>query len=232
MMLEASYHNRQAMIPSELERITISDTDTEVWLARLNLDANVVSQYASLLSPDEQERAQRFHFEHDRRRFTVTRGTLRTLLGTHLGIDPKAVKFNQTEKGKPLIAGVSIHFNVSHSHERALIAISNNKPVGVDIEYLHREVDYAALAERYFTSKEYAAIQSLPEAQRKHAFLTCWTCKEAVAKASGEGLFLSLSSFEVISPPGFTISQQVNGYALYDTKIDDGYVAAIAISID
>src|SRR5208282_2583837 len=198
-MLEASYHNRQAMIPSELERITISDTEIEVWLARLDLDANVVSQYASLLSPDEQERAHRFHFEHDRRRFTVTRGTLRTLLGAHLGIDPKAIKFTQTEKGKPLIAGASIHFNVSHSHERALFAISNIKPVGADVEYLKREVDYQALAERYFSPNEYAGINNLPEAQRKHAFLTCWTCKEAVAKANGEGLFLSLSSFEVIS---------------------------------
>src|SRR5208282_4898551 len=101
-MLEASYHNRQAMIPSELERITISDTEIEVWLARLDLDANAASQYASLLSADERERAQRFHFEHDRQRFIVARGTLRILLGEHLGIDPKAIKFTQMEKGKPL----------------------------------------------------------------------------------------------------------------------------------
>ncbi len=229
-MLEASYHNRQALIPSELQRIAIPDTEIEVRLAHLDPDAKAVSQYASLLSADERERARRFHFEHDRRRFTVARGTLRILLGERLGIDPKAVNFTQTEKGKPLIAGASIHFNISHSHERALIGISNNKPVGVDIEYLHREVDYAALAERYFTLNEYAVIQSLPEAQHKNAFLTCWTCKEAVAKISGEGLFLSLSSFEVISPPGFTISQQVNGYALYKMETDNNYVAAVAVS--
>lgn len=220
------------MIPSELERITISDTEIEVWLARLDLDANVVSQYASLLSPDEQERAHCFHFEHDRRRFTVTRGVLRTLLGKHLGIASKSVKFTQTEKGKPLVIGASIHFNVSHSHERALIAISNTKPVGVDIEYLAREANYVALAERYFTPNEYATIQSLPKAQHKHAFLICWTCKEAVAKASGEGLFLSLGSLEVISPPGFTISQRVNGHALYKTEIDDDYAAAVAVSVN
>jgi len=231
-MLEASYHNRQAMTSFGLERIAIPDAEIELWLARLDPDTNVVSQYANLLSPNERERAQHFYFEHDRRCFIVARGTLRILLGEHLGIDPKAIKFTQTGKGKPLIAGTSIHFNVSHSHERALIAISDIKPVGVDIEYLHREVDCAALAERYFTSNEYATIQSLPEAQRKHAFLTCWTCKEAVTKASGEGLFMSLSSFEVISPPGLTISQHVSGYALYEAEIDNDYVAAVAVSVN
>lgn len=228
MMLEASYHNKQAMTSAGLERIAIPDADIELWLARLDLDANVVSQYANRLSTDERERARRFHFEHDRRRFAVARGTLRILLGEHLGIDPKLIKFTQTEKGKPSAIGTSIHFNVSHSHERVLIAISNNKPVGVDIEYLAREVDYAALAARYFTPNEYSMLRNLPETQRKRAFLVCWTCKEAVAKAIGEGLFASFGKFEVAVLPGLTVAKQANNHALHKMEVGDDYVAAVA----
>ncbi|HMD54618.1 MAG TPA: 4'-phosphopantetheinyl transferase superfamily protein [Phycisphaerae bacterium] len=217
------------MIRSKLERISIPDTGIEVWLARLDLDINVVSHYISLLSPDEQERAQRFHFEHDRRRFIVARGTLRILLGKHLVIDPKAIRFAQTEKGKPLITNMTIHFNVSHSHERALIAISNVKPVGVDIEYLAREVDYEALTDRYFTPNEYATLQSFPEEQRKHVFLTCWTCKEAIAKARGEGLFMSLDNFEVISLPALKATHHAGGCALHRIEVDNCYIATIAV---
>jgi 4'-phosphopantetheinyl transferase len=228
-MLEASYHNRQAMILSEFERVAIPDSGIEVWLVRLDLDIHAVSQYVNLLSLDERERAQRFHFEHDRRRFTVARGTLRILLGKHLVIDPKAIRFTQTEKGKPLITGTPIHFNISHSHERALIAISNVKPVGVDIEHLARNVDYEALTNRYFTPDEYATIQSFPEEQRKNVFLTCWTCKEAIAKARGEGLFLSLYNFEVISLPTLKFIQHAGGCALHRIKVGDNYIATVAV---
>jgi len=218
------------MDPSALEPVTMPDTEVEVWLARLDVDAEQVGQYANLLSVDEHERAQRFYFEHDRRRFMVARGALRTLLAERLGIPPRTIAFQYSDKGKPYLAGATLHFNISHSHERALIAISKTREVGSDIEYVHRKVDYELLAKRYFTPREYAALEKLPEAQRKRAFFTCWTCKEAVAKATGEGLFASLGKLEVAASPGLAIAKNIGDWALYGLKIDDNYVAAAAIS--
>lgn len=224
--------------PSALERIALPDSAIEVWLARFDADADQVARCASLLSRDEQQRARRFHFEHGRRRFIVTRGILRRLLGSHLDLAPAAVAFGYGKNGKPFVAGgtTRIHFNVSHAHERAFYAISGSRALGVDIEYLNRDVDYNRLARRFFTPREYSELQRIPECDRKYAFLTCWTRKEAVIKATGDGLSLPLSQFEVSVAPDtaprvidFTAAtQRVSDWALHAADVGDDYVATVA----
>jgi len=185
------------------KRIPLPNPAIEVWLAQLDLDADQVRQCALLLSPDELLRADRYRFDRDRRRFIVARATLRKLLGGWLAVAPDAIVFAYTRNGKPFIAdpAADIQFNVSHAHERALYAISRSHALGVDIEYLNRDVDYDALARRFFTCREYTELQRIPESGRKRAFLACWTRKEGVIKATGDGLSLPLAQFNVTVAP-------------------------------
>ena len=225
-------------LPEWLARIALAIPEIEVWQAHLDLGAEQVLQCTALLSCDERLRADRFHFERDRRRFIVARGTLRKLLGSYLEIPSAGIKFGYAKYGKPLVAEspAQIHFNVSHSEERALYAISGKHPVGVDIEYLNRDIEYHGLARRFFSHNEWAALESLPDSSRKRAFFACWTRKEAIVKAIGDGLSLPLDRFEVaIAPdtaprvPGFVPAAcDVTDCTLYSANLDRDYVAAVA----
>lgn len=218
------------------QRVATTSSEITVWQMRLDLDSAEVMRYAELLSGDEKLRAGRLHFEHDRRRFIVARGRLRLLLGDYLGVTPTAIAFSYTSRGKPYLTDNSagIYFNVAHSEERALYALSGTCRPGVDIECLKREVDCDALARRFFTRAEYAALQQLPAFQRKRAFLACWTRKEAVVKATGDGLSLALDQFEVTVEPDAeprilaASTRRIADCRLYAADPREGYIAAVA----
>ena len=217
-------------------KITRPAPDIEVWLAALDADARQVERCSMLLSPDERTRAQRFQLERDRRRFTVARAMLRTLLGEQTGLSPAAIVFSQTQYGKPYIrtAPPAIHFNVAHSADLAIYAISRNCVPGVDIEFLHRAIDEDAMAARFFTPREYAELQRIPAAARKRAFLTCWTRKEAIVKALGAGLRLPLDKIEVTVAPDAEpqlldiTCGPIAGWTLYSVDAGRDYVATVA----
>ena len=227
-----------AMLPNAVNRIVLPDPEIEVWLARLDLGIDQIAQCMELLSSDERLRAGRFHFERDRRRFIVARGVLRMLLGAHLDIAPAAVAFGYAQHGKPFVinAASQIHFNVSHSGERALIAFSASRKLGVDIEELSREINYGDLAARFFAPRECAALMRIAEPDRKRAFFACWTRKEAVVKAMGGGMSVPLDQFEVTVEPDAAprvLDFAVPAYDIIDWtlhKLDVGgdYVATLA----
>ena len=225
------------MVPNTINRIALPNPEIEVWLARLDLDVNQVMQCTKLLSGDELSRADRFHFEGDRRRFVVARGVLRTLLGGYLDIAPAALAFSYTQHGKPFTENCTqIHFNVSHSGEHALYAISPSCRLGVDIESLDRDIDYNSLASRFFTPRECAVLLRVPEPDRKRAFLSCWTRKEAVVKALGNGLSLPLDQFEVMAGPdnaprvldAGANALRCDEWTLHPIDVDGEYVATVA----
>ncbi len=105
----------------------------EVHVWRVELDRPV----AGILSGDEKQRADRFHFERDRRRFSAARTWLRVLIGRYLGVPAEEVQFRYGEHGKPAVAGsdAGLEFNLAHSGELALIAFTHNQPVGIDVEF-------------------------------------------------------------------------------------------------
>jgi 4'-phosphopantetheinyl transferase len=226
------------MKPIAAQRIPLDNAEIEVWLTRLDLDTDQVSQCEAHLSPDEMLRANRFHFERDRRRFIAARATLRILLGRYLATKPDAIALGYTRNGKPFVAddAASLHFNVSHAHERALYAVSPSCVLGVDIEYLNRDIDYSGLAERFFTNREYVALQRIPESARKRAFFACWTRKEAVVKATGDGLSLPLDQFEVTIEPDAeprilvlpAATQRISDWTLYAADVGNDYIATVA----
>lgn len=153
----------------------------------------------NLLSKDEAERASRFHFERDARKFTVARGSMRSILSRYSGLPAKETRFLYSKHGKPSLAGGGrdIRFSISHSGDYALVAVALGREIGVDIEKIREDIETDKLAERFFSESERGAIRALRAEHRVLAFFRCWTCKEAFLKAQGVGLSRPLGSFDV-----------------------------------
>ena len=175
-----------------------SDGEIHVWEFCSEMADWPREDVAALLSADERERAARFHFQRDTQRFSVTRARMRSILGMYVRSDSHELKFSYAERGKPsLQMKTDLLFNVSHSGDRAVLAIASAREVGVDIEQIRDNVECEQLAERFFSPGERRLIRELDENQKLTAFFRLWTCKEAFLKAHGAGLSRSLSSFEV-----------------------------------
>jgi 4'-phosphopantetheinyl transferase len=220
-----------------LERVMSLKPDIEVWTAKLESGKTGLAEYAQILSPDERARAGRFHLEQDRHRFIVARGLLRTLVAERVGVAPAAVEFSYLAHGKPAVAADStLDFNLSHSGNRALFAFCRNGRVGVDLEALDQDLDAMALARRYFHPSETTALRQLPQPLRRPAFFACWTRKEAVVKATGDGLLAApLDTFEVSvapdAPPRILASTRLVAadWSLHSIDALPGYAATIAV---
>jgi 4'-phosphopantetheinyl transferase len=194
-----------------------------------------------LLAPDECARADRFHFARDRNRFIVARGSLRTILGAYLQQEPAQLSFSYSQYGKPALAdelaGNQLTFNLSHANELALIAVTRERGLGVDIEFIRPQFASEEIAERFFSDHEVAALRTLPEPAQSEAFFNCWTRKEAYIKAIGEGMSMPLNQFHVSLKPGSPAellgnlrdANEVSRWSLQELAPGPGYVAAVAV---
>ena len=172
--------------------------DVHVWLANLDDAAVDAAVFAPILSNDELNRARRRLFEVDRRRFLLSHLLLRALLERYLGQDARAIQFTHSPSGKPLLVDAGgVDFNLAHSGGLAAYAFGRDRQVGIDVERIRPTLDVMALAERYFTPFEAQAIREASEQERLARFFTYWVRKEAVLKATGYGLRLSLSAVDV-----------------------------------
>lgn len=180
-----------------------SEDGIDVWCAALDLAAEELARLEQTLAADERQRAGRFVFERDRSRFVAARGLLRQILAAYAGTSPEALRFRYSAKGKPALEGAEagLEFNLAHSHGLALYAIAWRRPVGVDLERIREDVDIEGIAGRFFSPEEAAALRAMPEAERVQAFFRCWTRKEALLKAWGEGLPFGLDRFTVSLAP-------------------------------
>lgn len=206
----------------------------DLWAWRL--DSEGETDRWRLLSEQERARADRFVFAKHRSRFIHGRARLREILAEYLGAAPENLAFTEGAHGKPRLAkNGELHFNLSHTEELAVLGVSRDIELGVDVEWVRPiKEDIAA---RFFSPLECATLRSLPEAVQPRAFLECWTRKEAYIKASGEGLSLPLDSFDVAfgpgqaarflridSPPG----QSPEDWRLHAFEPETGCVGAIA----
>ncbi|MEW6305682.1 MAG: 4'-phosphopantetheinyl transferase superfamily protein [Verrucomicrobiota bacterium] len=175
----------------------------EVHVWRIWLDQTVIPlpEFERLLSGDERARAARFHFPRDHRRFVTGRGFLRKLLGNYLHLDPRQIFFFYGRNGKPRLTPVPdsavLHFNVSHSDDLALIAVTRDCEIGIDVEHIRPITEADQIAARFFTPRELAQWRALPPELRTEAFFNCWTRKEACLKANGGTLDEALKQIDV-----------------------------------
>lgn len=163
----------------------------------------LIEDGVALLDAAERERLDKFHAPNVRNEFVLSRMLLRSVLAAHLQTSPAALRFERDADNKPQLAApfAHWHFNLSHGGEWIALALSNAGPVGIDIESHARKNNLHAIARRFFSAAENAALDSIEhdDADWLQAFFAIWTLKEAHAKALGCGLskILSCSSFVV-----------------------------------
>jgi 4'-phosphopantetheinyl transferase len=176
------------------------------WAFTLDASPQCAAGCRALLSQEEAARASRFVFARDRERYVVAHGVLRRLLGLYSGLPAREVAFaTEGAAGKPRLAAdaaaATLSFNLSHSHGRALLAVSDGRAVGADLEQLRKDVEVHAISSRYFFGAERDAIAQAPDAAAHETFFRYWVAKEAVLKAQGLGLGFPLDRFRVVFLP-------------------------------
>ena len=188
------------------ESFTLDSDEVHVWSVPLEIRVSHAQYLHEILSVEEVERAQRFSFPKDRRRFIVARGLLRIILARYLMLEPRQLRFQYNSYGKPQLLQKchkdSLSFNLSHADGLALYALSRNREVGVDIEQIAPDRAEEQIAETVFSPRELDVLSNLPREVKGLAFLNCWTRKEAYVKAKGRGLSIPLDQFEVSLAPG------------------------------
>lgn len=177
------------------DRLGLEALRGEVHVWRVPLGAGVPS--ARCLSADERERAAQFVFEEDRARFVEARRGLRTVLAGYLGVAPGSVAFEVSRGGKPSLPGRPLGFSLAYTAGLALVAVGASPRLGVDVERVRADVDAEAVVSVAFTHEERAALDALPPRRRRGAFFACWTRKEALAKALGQGLARAPDTYAV-----------------------------------
>jgi len=222
-----------------MSEYSLESGEVHVWRIELVQPDDVLDGFWTTLGADETDRANRFHFEKHRRAFVAGRGFLRDVLGRYLNAKPESLRFYYGSYGKPALNGEHIHtrlrFNMSHSHNLALLAVTENNQIGVDVEYMRADFATADIAQRFFSPAEVECFNALAEEERVAAFFRCWTRKEAFIKATGKGLSQSLDSFDVTLAPEAAAEllrvdqEDASRWFLSDLDAGGEYAAALAV---
>ena len=233
------------MTRPEPPRVTDRDgaARPRVDLYRIDLEppAREIEKLRAQLSDDERARAGRFKFDTHRHRWIAGRGMLRAILSGYVGSAPSSLELQYEAHGKPRLpaddAAPRVHFNLSHSSRLALLAVTVDVPVGVDVERLKPLRDIDAVVDRFFSvaeRRDFARAQG--DEARLEAFYACWTRKEAYLKAIGCGIFQPTDSFDVTLLPGDAPAivaiegdgEAARDWSLHALDVAPGYVGAVA----
>lgn len=206
-----------------------------LWWTSLAASDDELARLSAWLAPAEHARAARYGRESLARRYIVGRALLRWVLGRAVGVPPSAVPIVRGARGRPrLEGGAGPDFNISHTEGVALIGIARDGRIGVDVEHCARVVRADGLARKFLTPAEQATLAPLGETERQARFLRYWTCKEAMSKATGDGLSAPFRELDV--KLGETIElvagpdpYQPSHWRLHAVDAPGGFVATIAL---
>lgn len=179
----------------------LESDSVHIWLCTLDPAAAALAQHRECLDAGETARCARLVNERLRTRFIAAHGFTRRVLSLYSQRHACDLTFSLGEHGKPVLPQHSdLHFNLSHSHDLAILAIAS-RPVGIDIEYIDGMRDWQGIMQRFYTASEVQKILALPAAMQQQAFFQVWTRKEAHMKVTGKGLHLAPGQFTVSVPP-------------------------------
>lgn len=201
--------------------VVISDDEVHLWFSFPEQigDAGLLASYMDILSPEEQARRQRYHFEKHRHLFLVSRALLRTTLSRYTGIPSGQLQFSKNKYGRPEISSdrviTPVRFNLSHTEGLIALAVTLNDDIGVDVEHIIRKNSMMNLANHFFSRREAADLLQVEEGSRQERFFDYWTLKESYIKARGMGLSLPLDQFS------FHLSDQAPIQISFNKDIDD-----------
>ena len=207
------------LISRKKKPLMLANDEIHVWVVQPNAfqaDDPILLRYYSLLNTTEKTKQQRYKFAKDRHDALITRAFIRDLLSYYQSKHPKDWQFEYGDKGKPEVINceLPLRFNLSHTENIIICAVTLNHDIGCDVENTSRNNDVLAIAERYFSTSEADELFSLPKEAQTSRFFDYWTLKEAYIKAWGLGLSIPLKDFS------FSIGDQTcnhnNNFAIKD----------------
>lgn len=221
-------------MPDRLRDAAFEDGQLHLW--QFDLDHPDRGRWEETLCAEEFRKAERFVRQQHRERFLQGRCVLRSLLSRYAGVAPRALEIGYTRYGKPCLPWrYGLGFNLSHSENRAVIAIGRNRQIGIDIERLVLPDGVRGLARLVFSDEEWLAFTALPDDALLLAFFTCWTRKEALVKAIGAGLTLDLRKLTVglaARPVRVHWPARQHGFSVSTLAVDDGALISLALGDD
>jgi len=221
--------------------LQLPDDEVHVWRATVDLPAPQQAILHETLSAEERERAAHFVCSVHRDRFAAARGILRDILSRYTKIPPQALAFRYGPGGKPAVlpgyGPEDLQFNISHSGELALYAVSWKRQLGIDVERIRESSSWEKIAERFFSPVETAALRNLLATERTATFFRYWTCKEAWAKAVGARLSWSLGAVDVAVEPARPATvlavcgdtTATSKWSLVELPVGTDYAAALVV---
>lgn len=204
------------------QKLTLANNEIHLWMTKpeeLLANNELLTTYATLLTSKETAKQQRYKFTKDRHDALITRAFIRDLLSYYADIAPQDWQFEKGEKDKPEIVNcpIPLRFNISHTKNLIICAVTLEDDIGCDVENIGRNNDVLAIAERYFSPKETTELFALPAEQQRNRFFDYWTLKESYIKAWGLGLAIPLADFsfsisdtEQTHKELFTIKQNIS----------------------
>lgn len=178
-------------------------TEKKIHIFLLQLEEHDEEQLYDYLSNDEKKRADKLKVKLKKKQFIISRSVLRKIISNSLNKSHDEIVFYYTKKNKPFIKdkinNKTIEFNVSHSEQCILVAVTLDNRVGVDVEKINAKIEFESLSARFFSNKENELLRSLEASKKLDAFYSIWTRKEAFIKATGEGIAYGLDNFSVCS---------------------------------
>lgn len=215
------------LIPCKLDSL---DTD-EIVIYTIYLPdfIELKSDLSNFLTSKELKKAQRFFKEIDRDRFIIYRSILKFILAAHTNLSVKNIYLDYHFNKKPYLASHPwLFFNVSHSEDFAAVAVSR-KNVGLDIEYMSEDFNFTSLLPDVFDDNQILQIQNATD--KKHAFYTSWTRKEAFVKALGKGIdedFKHIPSLDGQHDIDFDLIKNSKNWQVNSFNLANHYLGAVA----
>lgn len=196
-------------------RLTLEPHEIHLWMTSPGeiLDETLLGRYSALMTEEETRKQQRFLSQHHRHSALITRAFVRDLLSAYAPVAPQDWRFQANANGKPEIveAPLPLRFNLSHTRNRVVCAVTLSTDIGCDVESVARRNNIEAIAETHFSRPELAELHSLPAGDRRSRFFDYWTLKESYIKACGEGLFqVPLGDFSFHIGPSTSAGQNDN----------------------
>jgi 4'-phosphopantetheinyl transferase len=215
--------------------------EIHIRIVALDRPEPVLIHFERILSPDELLRANRLLNREARNRFVAGRTILRQTLAYYLNLPPAQIHLSINEHGKPRLAGdqagSGLCFNLSHSDNLAILVLAHKCEVGVDMERIREDLEFHAMAKRFFSPREQNELFGLPLEQQLASFYRCWTRKEAFLKGCGSGFSQPSNccdvSLLIIHPPSLlehrTNFADPERWSLADITVPPGFCAALAM---
>lgn len=207
----------------------------DVYYFRISEKQNKVSMYTNILMDDEIEKARRFHYKKDKDNYIICRGALRNLISSSIDINPQEIIFKYNSFGKPELSLSQnikgLKFNLSHSGDLCLIAVTNDLDIGVDIEKVSYIENCSSIAQNFFSESEIMLLRFASNDERQELFYNLWTQKEALVKASGKGLTFGMDHWSINPRSGKHKLKIYNTeYTVIPFKIHNDYQSALCLA--